>query len=159
MHAQNPEHFQIPPNVIKRYVMPGQYVELRIDSSRFSMHQDDAASCSCPSCNGEMSNPILRHESPESLNTRGEVDIPSRGWGEDFWVRISKRSNDCLTGIVDNRLAESRLHQMHLGDEILFQSRHILAVHGQHRLELVSQMDASDLKELAAWIASQQTGP
>jgi len=40
MHAENPDNFQIPPDVIKRHVSPGQFVELRIDSPRFSVHED-----------------------------------------------------------------------------------------------------------------------
>ncbi len=54
MHAENPETFHVPPDVIKRHIRPGQFVELRIDSPRFSVHQDDAAKCTCPSCNGEL---------------------------------------------------------------------------------------------------------
>jgi hypothetical protein len=42
MHTENPENFQIPPQVIKRHVRPGQFVELRIDSPRFSVHEDVA---------------------------------------------------------------------------------------------------------------------
>jgi hypothetical protein len=53
MHAENPENFHVPPDVIKRHVRPGQFVELRIDSPRFSVHEDAAEKCSCPSCNGE----------------------------------------------------------------------------------------------------------
>ena len=34
MHAENPENFHIPPDVIKRHVTRGQFVELRIDSPK-----------------------------------------------------------------------------------------------------------------------------
>ena len=40
MHAENGEQFQVPPDVIKRNVQAGQFVEVRIDSSRFSVHED-----------------------------------------------------------------------------------------------------------------------
>lgn len=53
MHTGNPDNFQIPPDVIKRHVSPGQYVELRIDSPRFSVREDPAERCFCPSCNGD----------------------------------------------------------------------------------------------------------
>ncbi len=44
MHRENPENFHVPPEVIKRHIQPGQYVELRIDSPRFSVHEEDAGS-------------------------------------------------------------------------------------------------------------------
>ena len=31
MHSENPDNFHVPPEVIKRHVRPGQYVELRIE--------------------------------------------------------------------------------------------------------------------------------
>ena len=55
MHVENPTSFQIPPDVIKRHVRPNQFVELRIDSPRFSVHEDAAEKCTCPSCHGELS--------------------------------------------------------------------------------------------------------
>src|SRR5664279_5520847 len=91
MHAENPDNFQIPPDVIKRNVKTGQFVELRIDSPRFSVHEDAAEKCTCPSCNGQMSKPILRHNQPASLRPLPEQNAPSRGWGEDFWVRNVER--------------------------------------------------------------------
>ena len=42
INAENPENFHIPPEVIKRHVSPDQFVELRIDSPRFSVHADAA---------------------------------------------------------------------------------------------------------------------
>ena len=152
MHADNPENFHIPPDVIKRHVRPGQYVELRIDSPRFSVHEDAPEKCHCPSCNGEMTKPILRHEHPASLVPLPKQNVPSRGWGEDFWVRIEERSLSYFRGIVDNPLVESRLHGLKQGDEILFHGDHLLAVHDIHRQELVIDMDAADLKELARWV-------
>lgn len=75
MHAENPENFHIPPDVIKRHIRLGQFVEVRIDSPRFFIHEDAPEKCSCPSCNGEMTKPILRHSHPASL-ADGE-DAPS----------------------------------------------------------------------------------
>ncbi len=153
MHTENPENFQIPPDVIKRHVRPGQFVELRIDSPRFSVHEDDAAKCTCPSCNGELSKPILRHEHPASLVPLPKQNIPSRGWGEDFWVKVSERCGNHFRSVVDNPLAEARLHGLNQGTEIFFHADHILAVHDIHRQEVVAGMDEADLKELTKWLA------
>lgn len=152
MHTENPENFHIPPDVIKRYVSPSQFVELRIDSLRFSVHENAPEKCSCPSCNGEMSKPILKHDHPASLIPLPNQNVPSRGWGEDFWIRVTERSGGFFRGIVDNPLAETRLHGLKQGDEIVFHEDHILAVHNIHRQELVSGMDVDDLKELAQWV-------
>lgn len=153
MHAENPDNFQIPPEVIKRHVKSGQFVELRIDSPRFSVHEDAAEKCACPSCNGELSKPILRHDHPASLLPLPKQNAPSRGWGEDFWVRITERSGRFLRGVVDNPLVEARLHGLNQGDEIIFHKDHILAVHNIHRLELLAEMDEADLKEMAQWLS------
>ena len=153
MHAENPENFQTPPEVIKRHVKPNQFVELRIDSPRFSVHIDAAERCTCPSCHGELSKPILRHNQPASLLPLPNQNAPSRGWGEDFWVRITERCSSFLRGVVDNPLVESRLHGLNQGEEIFFHEDHILAVHDIHRLELVTGMDEVDLKELAQWLS------
>ena len=40
VHTENGDRFQIPPDVIKRHVSVGQFVELRINSPRFSAHED-----------------------------------------------------------------------------------------------------------------------
>ena len=154
MHAESPEHFHVPPDVIKRHIRPGQYVELRIDSPRFFIHEDSPDKCVCPSCKGEMTKPILRHVHPASLMPLPNQKVPSRGWGEDFWVRITERRGDFLKGIVDNPLVEARLHDLHQGEGIVFHKNHILAVHGSHRQELVSGVNVADLKELAQWLAS-----
>ena len=153
MHAENPENFHVPPKVIKRHVRPGQFVELRIDSPRFSVHEDAVQKCTCSSCNGELTKPILRHDHPASLVPLPKQNIPSRGWGEDFWVKVSERCGDYFRGVVDNPLAEARLHGLNQGDEIIFHEDHILAVHNIHRPELVARMDEADLKELAQWVA------
>lgn len=153
MHTKSPDHFHIPPDVIKRHVRPGQFVELRIDSPRFSVHEDAPEKCNCPSCNGEMTKPVLRHENPASLVPLPKQIVPSRGWGEDFWVQIMDRSGSLFRGIVDNPLVEARLHGLKQGDEIIFHENHILAVHDIHRQELVVGMDVTDLKELARWVS------
>ena len=153
MHCENPEHFQIPPDVIKRHVSPGQFVELRIDSPRFSVHEDAAEKCECPSCHGTLSKPILRHNHPASLVPLPEQNVPSRGWGEDFWVGITEHCGGYLRGIVDNPLVEARLHGLSQGVEIVFHQDHILAVHDIHRLELVAAMNEVALKELAKWLS------
>jgi len=153
MHAENPENFHIPPDVIKRHVRLGHFVELRIDSPRFSVHEDAAEKCSCPSCNGEMTKPILKHDHPASLVPSPKQAVPSRGWGEDFWVGVIERSGSFFRGVVDNPLVETRLHGLNQGDEIMFHEDHILAVHNIHRQELVAGMDAVDLKELTLWLA------
>ena len=154
MHAENPDNFQIPPDVIKRHVRPGQYVELRIDSPRFSVHEDALEKCSCPSCNGELTKPILKHDHPASLMPLPKQNVPSRGWGEDFWVRVTERPDSYFRGVVDNPLVEARLHGLNQGDEISFHEDHILAVHDIHRQELVAGMEVDDLKELAQWMRS-----
>ena len=153
-HAENPKNFQIPPDVIKRHIRPGQFVELRIDSPRFSVHEDAAAECPCPTCNGDMTKPILRHSHPASLMPLPEQHMPSRGWGEDFWVKVEECSGNYFLGTVDNPLAESRLHGLRKGDAIVFHADHILALHDIHRQEIIVGMDVADLKELAQWVSS-----
>ena len=129
---------------------------LRIDSPRFSVHEDAAEKCYCPTCHGEATKPILSHEHPSTLAPIPKQNVPSRGWGEDFWARVSERDGPWFKGIVDNPLHEARLHALHKGDEIVFHEDHILAVHGSHREEIVLGMDAADLKTLAQWLGSQK---
>jgi hypothetical protein len=100
MHAENPHNFHVPPEVIKRHVRSGQLVELRIDSPRFSVHEDALEKCSCPSCNGELTKPILKHDHPASLVPLPKQNIPSRGGGEDFWVRVTERLGSFFRGVV-----------------------------------------------------------
>jgi hypothetical protein len=152
MHAENGEYFQIPPDVIKRHIQPGQFVELRVDSPRFSVHEDASEKCKCPACNGEMTKPILRHEHPASLIELPKQMVPSRGWGEDFWVQVREHTGKYCCGIVDNALVESRLHGIQQGDEIVFREDHVLHVHDIHRRQLVGGMNAEDLKEFVRWL-------
>lgn len=154
MHEANGDRFVIPPNVLKRHIRAGQFVEVRIDSNRFSAHEADAEECPCPSCNGPMSNPVLSHSEPMALVPLPDQSVPSRGWGEDFWVQITKRENRWMEARVDNRLVESRLHGIHFGDLILLEESHVLAIHPSHRMELVKSMNADELKELAVWLGS-----
>ena len=154
MHRENPEHFRIPPQVIKRQVNVGHFIELRIDSPRFTIHEELAQQCECPSCKGVMSKPILRHEHPATLVPLPEQKIPSRGWGEDFWVQVIRRDGDVFQGIIDNPLAEARLHGLSIGDQIVFHSDHILAVHDVHRQEMILAMNEADLKEMTLWLAT-----
>ncbi|MGB1816985.1 MAG: hypothetical protein ACPHJ3_16625 [Rubripirellula sp.] len=156
MHAENGDRFQIPPDVIKKYITNGQFVELRLDSPRFSVHEDSPEKCYCESCQGEASKPILRHENPASLVSIPPQNVPSRGWGEDFWIRITDREGQYFIGVVDNPLYESRLHGLKQGDEVSFHADHMLAIHDIHRQEIVLSMEADDLKKLAQWLGSQQ---
>ena len=156
MHAENGDRFLIPPDIIKKYITSDQFVELRLDSPRFSVHEDSLEKCYCESCEGEASKPILRHENPASLVSIPPQNVPSRGWGEDFWVRITDRVGQHFVGQVDNPLYEARLHGIKQGDEVLFHADHMLAIHDIHRQELVLSMEAEDLKKLAEWLGSQQ---
>jgi hypothetical protein len=156
MHAENGERFQIPHDVLKKHVHVGHFVELRIDSPRFSVHEDAPVKCTCPVCNGEATKPILRHDHPATLVKLPEQSVPSRGWGEDFWVQVTKREGNYFEARVDNPLYEARLHGVNAGDAILFHADHILAVHSIHREEMVLGMDAADLKVLATWLATQR---
>ena len=158
MNAENPDNFLIPHPVLKKHISIGHFVEVRIDSPRFSVHQDAPEKCSCPTCTGEMTKPILSHEHPATLLPLANQDVPSRGWGEDFWVRVIERDGPWLQGEVDNPLYEARLHELNQGDSIYFHEDHILAVHGSHREEIVVKMDALDLKTLALWLGEQRLG-
>ena len=156
MHAEHGERFQIPHSVLKKHVGIRHFVEVRIDSPRFSAHEDAPEKCTCPSCNGEMKKPILRHEHPATLLPLSVQNVPSRGWGEDFWVRVTEREGKLFSGVVDNALVETRLHDLKQGDEIVLHEDNILAVHAIHRQEIVLGMDTADLKELAQWLGSQR---
>lgn len=155
MHAENGDNFQIPHPVLKKHVGIGHFVELRIDSPRFSVHEDAAEKCYCPTCNGEATKPILGHDHPETLLPLPKQEVPSRGWGEDFWAQITERDGDFFVGVVDNPLYEARLHELHQGASVYFREDHILAVHGSHREEIVLGMEVADLKILAQWLGSQ----
>lgn len=156
MHAENGDRFQIPHPLLKKQVASSFFVELRVDSPRFSMHPDAPEKCPCPHCNEEATKPILSHEHPATLLTLPKQDVPSRGWGEDFWARVSEREGDYFKGTVDNPLYEARLHELDQGTEILFHSDHILAIHGIHREDMVLGMNADELKEFVQWLETQR---
>ncbi|MBW3595724.1 MAG: hypothetical protein KY475_00450 [Planctomycetes bacterium] len=156
MNAANPDTFLVPHPVLKKHVGVGHFVELRIDSPRVSVHQDAAVKCYCPSCNGEATKPILGHHHPASLVPLPKQNVPSRGWGEDFWVKVTERDGQWFQGVVDNPLVEARLHELRQGDAVYFHQDHILAVHGIHRKEIVLGMDGHDLKTLAQWLGEQR---
>lgn len=154
LHQENPEHFHIPHNLMKKYLAVGQFVELRIDSPRFSTHSDAPDACACPVCNGEAKKPIIGHPFPLSLINIQSDSIPSRGWGEDFWVQIVSRNGDQLEGRVDNQLYESKLHEVQFNSVIKFTLDHVLAVHPIHREQLVLGMTAEEVKEFAVWLGT-----
>ena len=81
-------------------------------------------------------------------------NVQSRGWDEDFWVRVTERCARFLRGVVDNPLIEARLNCLNQGDEIVVHEDHILAIHDIHRQDLAAEMDEGDLKELTLWLAS-----
>lgn len=155
MNRLHGSQFKIPAPVLKRHLKSEFFVELRIDSPRFSMHEEDAGQCECPSCKGEFSKPVLRHEMPLSLFNQPVEKPPARGWGEDFWVQISECDGQYFAGRVDNDLCEAKLHGIELNDQIFFHADHVLAVHGSHRLEIVSCMNVEEVKELATWLSSE----
>lgn len=155
MHAENGDRFQIPPDVLKKYLSVGHFIELRVDSPRFSTHPEAPEQCTCSTCNGEASKPVLTHEQPCSLMDIPIADIPSRGWGEEFWVQVTERDGDFLLGSVDNNLYESRLHGLQFGKTLAFHVDHVLAIHPNHRQELVMGMNETDLRQLIDWLNTQ----
>jgi hypothetical protein len=82
MHAENGERFQIPHPVLKKHVGAEHFVELRIDSPRFSAYEIAPKKCACPTCNGEATKPVLCHEHPATLLQLPKQNVPSRGWGD-----------------------------------------------------------------------------
>ena len=156
MHAENHDHFHIPHELLKKYIVAGFYVELRVDSPRFSVHPDAPDQCPCSICKGDASKPIISHHHPRSLVDLPKNEIPSRGWGEDFWVAVIARHGNRFTGRIDNELYESRLHGLSFNDTLEFQADHILAVHPFHRHDLVRSMKPAEVKVFAAWLGEQQ---
>lgn len=154
MHSENPEHFHIPHRLMKKYLGVGQFVELRIDSPRFSTHPDAPEACNCPVCNGEATKPIIGHPFPLTLINIEPDPVPSRGWGEDFWVEVVERDGNRLKGRVDNRLHETKLHKIEFNSVIDFQMDHVLAIHPIHREALVLSMNADEVKEFSIWLGT-----
>jgi hypothetical protein len=156
MHEEQGSRFQIVNRWFKKYIDSGHFVEVRVDSPRFSAHPDAPMNCTCPHCDEEATKPILGHTHPASLVAIPPQEVPSRGWGEDFWVRVESREDEYLCGIVDNPLYENRLHEIAEGDRIYFHTNHILSVHGLHNMEIVERMTSEDLVLFRAWLDSHR---
>ena len=52
-------------------------------------------------------------------------------------MQVTERDGERFSGVVDNPLYETRLHELHQSDSVISQEDHILAVHGSHREEIV----------------------
>jgi len=61
------ERFEISSPWFRNSVVSGQFVEVRIDSNRFSRHEDATEDCRCDFCDARTDNPVLCHEQPASL--------------------------------------------------------------------------------------------
>lgn len=155
MHAGHGDRFQIVNPWFKKYLDSGDFVELRIDSTRFWTHEDAPAECECELCDEPATKPILCHDHPAALVPLPRQDVPSRGWGEQFWVRISDRQHDLLCGVIDNPLYESRLHGLSQCDEVTFHEDHILSVHAVHHREMLLRMDDDDFVAFGAWLEDE----
>ncbi len=155
MHAAQGDRFQIPHVAMRRHVAAGDFVEVRIDSARFSVPPDAHAQCDCPQCNEPTSNPILCHEEPGSLVPIPRQQVPARGWGEQFWIHVTAREGEWLTGLIDNRLHESRLHDLHQGDSLTIHEDHILAVHRSNHQDLLLRMSQDELVAFGQWLKDQ----
>ena len=155
MHEERGEHFQIVNPWFKKYIDTGHLVEVRVDSPRFSAHPGAPDNCTCPHCSEEATKPILGHAEPASLFSIPEQDIPSRGWGEDFWVQVETTENGFFSGIVDNHLYETRLHDIRRNDRMFFHANHILSLHGTHNREIVESMSDDDVDSFRSWLETR----
>lgn len=63
---------------------------------------------------GDFAKISMQFESPEKLK------------GERFWVHIMNRDGDRFTGTVNNALRCTEYHGVNNGDEIKFETRHVL---------------------------------
>ena len=155
-HALYGDRFEISSPWLRNSVGPAHFVELRLDSSRVSVHPDAEIDCRCDACDATTDKPILCHEQPHSLMPIGRHAIPSRGWGEQFWVRIQERAGCGLLGVVDNDLYETHLHGLSLGDAVGFTEDHILTVHPSHHRVLIENMSDVDMRDHLEWIRKRQ---
>ena len=157
MHTENPENFHIPPPVIKRHIRPCYFVELRIDSSRFSVHEDAAEKCSCPSCNGEMTNPILKHDHPSSLLLLPEQNVPSRGWGEDF-LGANNGNGPGATSVASLTIRSWKRDCTDLAraKRSFFPKTISWPFTTSTERSLCVGMDVDDIKELAQWVGKMR---
>lgn len=154
MHDVLGDQFEIPHAALKAHVKSGHLVELRVDSPRFSAHADDEL-CECENCSEPMTKPILCHEEPESILNVRPQNVPSRGWGEQFWVQVTDRVGDRILARVDNHLYETRLHGLEMGSDICFLESHILAIYPLHNRELLEDMDEEELASFRKWLMEQ----
>ena len=67
---------------------------------------------------------------------------------------MTDRREQFFAGVVDNPLYEARLHELELGNQIVFHEDHVLAVHGSHREELVLAMAPGDLRAFIEWLGT-----
>ena len=82
-------------------------------------------------------------------------DVPSRGWGEEFWVKITERDDSWLRGVVDNHLYETKLHGLSEGDELVFQVDHILSIHSSHNEAMIMRLSDDDREQFGQWLMSR----
>ena len=151
-HKELGAQFQIPPLCLKAHVDVGHFVELRVDSNRFSAHPDAPEQCACDYCNEITSKPVLCHEQPASIFPVPSQKVPSRGWGEQFWLRVTCRKGDYFQGTVDNTLHETPLHELQRGAAVIFHGDHILAIHQEHYRDILLAMNEEEHRAMEAWI-------
>jgi hypothetical protein len=156
--AEYGDRFEIANPWFRKHVAVGQFVEVRIDSPRFSAHPDAPLDCTCPHCKEPATKPILCHKQPASFRPIPPQPVPSRGWGEQFWVKIVEREGQYLAGQIDNTLYEARLHGLNQGDTIYFHEDHILIVHSSHGREIVSRMGDQDSTDFWCWVQNRLEG-
>jgi hypothetical protein len=157
-HAEYGDRFEIANPWFRKHVTVGQFVEVRIDSPRFSAHPDAPLDCTCPHCKEPATKPILCHKQPASFRPIPPQPVPSRGWGEQFWVKIVEREGQYLAGQIDNPLYEARLHGLNQGDTIYFHEDHVLIVHSSHGREIVSRMGERDSADFWRWVQNRLEG-
>ena len=155
MNRRFGDRFAIVNQWFKKHVSVGEFVEVRIDSDRFSAHPDAEPGCPCELCGEEVSKPILSHEQPVSLLAVPPQEVPSRGWGEEFWVKVTERDDSWLRGVIDNHLYETKLHGLHEGDEIVFQVDHILSIHSSHNEAIMMRLSEDDRQQFSQWLMSR----
>ena len=156
MNRLHGERFAVVNPWFKKHVREGEFVEIRIDSDRFSAHPDASPGCDCELCGEEATKPILSHEQPLSLLEVPRQPVPARGWGEEFWVCITEREDTWLRGEIDNYLYESKLHGLDQGTTIVFRESHILSVHPVHNSDIMSRMDDDDCQAFGQWLMSRR---
>lgn len=158
MHALQGDRFHVVNPWFKKYLDKDDFVELRDDSDRFSAHPDAPAMCTCELCDEPTAKPILCHEHPATLVSFHTQPVPSRGWGEQFWVRIVERQADLLRGVVDNELYETHRHGLAAGGEVTFHEDHVLSVHAVHNREMLLRMSNDDFFAFGEWLAEHGDG-